>query len=27
MSRSLWVLLTRVDVDQAPDVKWPEVPK
>ncbi|TDB49011.1 tail fiber assembly protein, partial [Photorhabdus luminescens] len=21
------VLLTRVDVDQAPDVEWPEVPK
>ncbi|WP_367889019.1 MULTISPECIES: tail fiber assembly protein [Photorhabdus] len=27
MSRSLWVLLTRVDVSQAPDVIWPEMPK
>ncbi len=27
MSRSLWVLLARVDVDKALDVMWPEQPK
>ncbi|NHB93922.1 tail fiber assembly protein, partial [Photorhabdus cinerea] len=25
--RKYRVLLTRVDVNQAPDVEWPEVPK